>query len=164
MPSENKAPRPFWRIAWDLFDYPRSLTGNRWLLAVKDEFSGKLFQFPLKSKNQEEVFQVIRNFDTWVRRQYGLAVCKIRQDNDTGAIGIWCYTEFQHWVEEEGIDLENPPSRTKEPNDIIERDGQEIITKALRMKAGAGLPVELLPGSTEAAAWLYNRSPLRRHH
>jgi len=57
--SENFSPRPF----WDLFDYPKNAQdGSNWLLLFKDEFSGKLFGYALKSKDQDSIFEKIRNF------------------------------------------------------------------------------------------------------
>lgn len=164
--SPTRSTRPFWRILWDLFDYPRAFDGSRWLLVIKDEFSGKLFAFPLVKKDLANVFTTIRNFESWVHRQYGLDVCKIRQDNDTSVIGIKGYTEYEIWAQECGIDLEPTPEHTSEPNGGAERAGKELITKALAMRIGAGLPEDLWSEVTMAAAWLYNMSPspTRNYH
>ncbi|KAK3897366.1 hypothetical protein C8A05DRAFT_39082 [Staphylotrichum tortipilum] len=79
--------RPFWRVSWDLFDFERGYDGSNWLLVIKDEFSRKLFALPLTSKSQTYVFDVLRRFENWVFRQFGLRICKIRQDRDTSTIG-----------------------------------------------------------------------------
>ncbi|KAK6592633.1 reverse transcriptase domain protein [Botrytis cinerea] len=39
-PSERRPYRPFYKIQWDLFDFPRSYTGSSWLLIIKEMYSG----------------------------------------------------------------------------------------------------------------------------
>jgi len=163
--SENRSPRPFWRIMWDLFDFPLGYDGSLWLLVIKDEYSGKLFGYPLKSKSLEEVHASIQHFDTWTKRQYGLAVCKIKHDNEKAVISINLLgsTTYQRWVEQEGIDLELTPSYTHEPNGGIEKAGQEVVDRSIKMINGAHLPPNLWPESSLAAIYLYNKSPSAKH-
>ena len=40
-PTE-KALRPFFKVLWDLFDFPKGYNGSQWLLVLKDDYSGKL--------------------------------------------------------------------------------------------------------------------------
>ena len=159
--SEGKSPRPFYRIAWDLFDFPEGYNGAQWLLVIKDEYSGKLFGYILTNKSGVQVMGAVVKFDHWVKRQYGLAICKIRHDNDTSVIPSWGESAYQRWCEEEGIDLENPPPDTKEPNGLAERAGQEAITRSIKMRIDAGLPEKLWPETTLVAIFLYNISPLK---
>jgi hypothetical protein len=163
--SENRAIRPFFRICWDLFDFPRAFDGAKWALVIKDEFSGKLFCFTLTEKSTPAVEPVIRDFEGWVHRQFGLLVCKIRQDNDRATISLPHHrsSSFEVWAESEGIDLETPPVNTHEPNGGAERAGQEVITKSIKMRVGANLPESLWPEVTKAAVWLYNMSPSTAH-
>lgn len=160
--SERKATRPFHRISWDLFDYPTSFDANKWLLVIKDEYTGRLFVFPRVDKTQHSVFVAIRTFERWVWRQYGLALCKIRQDGERAVIAINGLSEFQIWASETGIEVEQAPSYTKEPNGGAERAGQELVTKAIAMLQAAGLPSNLWVEAVQAAAFLYNMSPHQR--
>jgi hypothetical protein len=41
--------------------------------------------------------------------------------------------------------MEPTPPSTDEPNGAAERAGQEVITKSLKIKLGAGLPEKLWP-------------------
>ncbi|KAK6579764.1 hypothetical protein PZA11_008000 [Diplocarpon coronariae] len=85
--SENRSPRPFFRISWDLFDFPNnSYNSCSWVLLIKDEYSGMLWTFPLRSKGGDVVMEVLQAFEARVKRQYRLSICKIRQDNDTSVI------------------------------------------------------------------------------
>lgn len=156
---ERQSPRPFWRILWDLFDYPVAYDNSSWLLVIKDEFSGKLFVFPLPSKRGEQVYKTIRHFEHWVKRQYNLSICKMKHDHEKAIIGARGSTLYEHWCAEEGIELELSPTYTHEPNGGAERAGQEVVDKALAMRLSAGLPENLWPETAMAAAYLYNMSP-----
>jgi hypothetical protein len=159
--SERKSPRPFFRVSWDLFDFPGAYNGAQFLLIIKDEFSRKFFGFILNSKHQINVFNSIKHFDTWVKRQFGLTICKIRQDNDTSMIALKGVSNYEIWAEEEGIELELAPTYTHEPNGGSERAGQEVITKSIKMREAAGLPLNLWSETTLAAIYLHNMSPLQ---
>jgi hypothetical protein len=62
-PPERKSPRPFWRITWDLFDYPKCWSNYSWLLVLKCEYSGLLVGYALQTKEHDEVFQHIESFE-----------------------------------------------------------------------------------------------------
>nr|XP_036577978.1 reverse transcriptase domain protein [Colletotrichum truncatum]XP_036581771.1 reverse transcriptase domain protein [Colletotrichum truncatum]XP_036582657.1 reverse transcriptase domain protein [Colletotrichum truncatum]KAF6785108.1 reverse transcriptase domain protein [Colletotrichum truncatum]KAF6790214.1 reverse transcriptase domain protein [Colletotrichum truncatum]KAF6791448.1 reverse transcriptase domain protein [Colletotrichum truncatum] len=109
-PARLSLRKPPDRVSWDLFDYPTSFDKNRWLLVIKDEYTGRLFAFPRHN----------------------------------------------------GIEIEETPPYTKEPNGGGERAGQELITRAIKMLSAAGLPTTLWVEAVMAAAYLYNMSPRKR--
>ena len=160
---ERKSPRPFWRIQWDLFDYIVAYNRSSWLLVIKDEFSGKLFGYDLVHKDHQAVFGTLESFDAWTRRQYNLAVCKIKHDNDKSVIPINGTSGYQAWADTMGIELELSPTYTHEPNGGAERAGKEVIEKALKMQLGANLPAKLWPETAAAAVRLYNMSPAQQN-
>nr|XP_036576325.1 reverse transcriptase domain protein [Colletotrichum truncatum]KAF6783050.1 reverse transcriptase domain protein [Colletotrichum truncatum] len=160
--SERKAIRPYYRVSWDLFDYPTSFDKNRWLLVIKDEYTGRLFAFPRVSKSHTFVFDALRHFERWVARQRGVTLCKLRQDVERAVIAINGMTEYQLWAQHNGIEIEETPPYTKEPNGGGERAGQELITRAIKMLSAAGLPTTLWVEAVMAAAYLYNMSPRKR--
>lgn len=157
--SEDRSPRPFWRINWDLFDFPRGLDGSSWLLVIKDEFSGVLYARALPSKSKGDVFPALREFQSMVKTKYGLAVCKVRQDNEKAVISEHGSTDYTEWCAREGIELELTPTYTHEPNGGGERAGKEVVTKSIKMRTAANLPERLWPWTSTAAVYLYNRSP-----
>lgn len=160
--SEHKSPRPFWRVCWDLQDYTTGFDGSNWLLVIKDEFSGWVYARPLPTKSLTDVFDALFCFERWVRRQYSLYICVIRQDNERAVIAIKGVTIFQRWARTEGITLELAPPDTHESNGGIERANKSVTTTSIAMLTGAGLPTELWPESTRASAYLLNISPSRR--
>ncbi|KAK6597775.1 reverse transcriptase domain protein [Botrytis cinerea] len=145
-PSERRPFRPFYKIQWDLFDFPRSYTGSSWLLIIKEMYSGKIFSFPLYQKTHLEVFNTIQSFLAWVL-----------------LIGIMGNTIFENWIKQEGIELELSPPNTHESNGGSERAGQEIITKQIKMRISAGLPDRLWVEAAQAATYLYNISPRKAY-
>ena len=63
------------------------------------------------------------------------------------------------WAKDEGIELELSPTYIHESNRLIERAGQEVITRSIKVRESANLSVKLWPESTLAVIYLYNRSP-----
>jgi hypothetical protein len=156
---QRKAPRPFWRVNWDLFDFPLGYDGSNWLLMIIDEYSGKFFGFPLKTKSLPDVFRSIRYFEQWVNRQYGLSICKLKHDNETAVIAINGWSHYQRWAQEQGIDLELAPTYTHEPNGTAERAGREVIERSIKIRIAANLPENLWPETTLATIFLHAISP-----
>ncbi len=58
------------------------------MLIIKDKYSGKLFPFNLKSKALAKVYLAIRDFKHWVKRQYGLLICKLKHNGNKSVIAI----------------------------------------------------------------------------
>lgn len=160
--SDNVSPRPFWRVQWDLFDFPSgvAMDGSSWLLVIKDEYSGKLFGKPLRNKDHLAVYSAVRQLESWVRRQYGLAICKLKHDRDTSVIPIQGVSQYMLWAQENGIDLELSPTYTSESNGGAERAGQEVITRSIKMRESSNLPASLWMEVALSAIFLYNMSPL----
>jgi hypothetical protein len=155
---ERKSPRPFFRIHWDLFDYPNAYNGAKWLLVIKDEYSGKLFGYVLWSKTLIDVFNSVTQFERWTKRQYGLSVSYIKHDNEKAVIAINGTTTYEKWAHHEGIELELAPTYTHEPNGAAERAGKEVIEKSIKMSQRACLPFDLWLKVTLTTIFLYNIS------
>ncbi|KAL9561819.1 hypothetical protein ACKAV7_014081 [Fusarium commune] len=158
-PSDERSPRPFWRIHWDLQEYEPGYNGSRYLLVIKDEYSGWLYAIPLANKNGSVVFNALFQFERWVKRQFGLVICKIRSDNEPAVIHASGNTDFLRWVRFEGLEVELAPPHTKESNGGSERAGKEVSEKSNVMLNGAQLPHSLWPESTQTSAFLLNISP-----
>lgn len=161
---KERSPRPYWRIAWDLFDMPQGRLGELWILVIKCEYSGKLHTYNLQGKTAIEILRVFENFTAYIKTQYNLKICKIMQDNDPATMPWRGTSKFQQWAKDEGIDLESSPPYTHEPNGGAERAGKELITKSIKMRIGANLPTKLWPEIVSAATWLYNMSPSYAHN
>ena len=52
--SSRIAPRPIWRIRFDIFELERAYNQLKYALVIQDEFSGHIWAYPLAGKTQEE--------------------------------------------------------------------------------------------------------------
>ena len=156
---ENYSIRLFQYILQDIFDFPTSFDRMNQLLIIKDEYSRKLFPFPLVQKSYIKVFNAICRFERQVRRQYRLSIYKIYYDNDRVVILLNGKSVYQLQVYNEGIDLELIPLYIYKPNRGVEYIGQELINKALKIYLGARLLEKLQSEIVQAAIFLYSISP-----
>ncbi|KAJ6436334.1 reverse transcriptase family protein [Purpureocillium lavendulum] len=159
--SPNRSKQPFYRVFIDIFEFPAAYNTHRYVLLATDEFSGMMFSWSLASK--PEVSRIIKNFEARIKRHTGASICKIRIDNERTIINLpyQKHSEFQVWAAEAGIDIELPPSHTKEPTGGAERPGG-INQERMRCMTGR-LPQELWPEFYRAAVWVHNILPSRRN-
>ena len=146
-------------MLWDLFEYPRGYDGSRWLLVLKDDYSGKLWSFATPTKSHTQLFRILHSFERHVLRRYNLHVAILKHDGEKGVIAIQGMTEYEQWARDKGIDLEISPPHTHEPNGGSERAGQEVVNRALKLREHAKLPETLWPEATAVATKLINMSP-----
>ncbi|KAL3955856.1 hypothetical protein ACCO45_009875 [Purpureocillium lilacinum] len=159
--SPNRSRQPFYRVFLDIFEFPAASNTHRYVLLATDEFSGMMFSWSMASK--AEVSRIIKNFEARIKRHTGASICKIRIDNEKTIINLphLKHSEFQVWATEAGIDIELPPSHTKEPTGGAERPGG-INQERMRCMTGR-LPQELWPEFYRAAVWVHNILPSRRN-
>ncbi|KAJ3453410.1 hypothetical protein MRS44_017657 [Fusarium solani] len=121
--SSDRSRQPFYRTFIDIFEFPAAFNGHRYVLLMTDEFSGMMFSWSLASKT--DVSKIIKDFEARVKRHTGASICKIRIDNERAIINLPFQrdSEFQIWATEVGIEIELPPSHTKEPTGGAERPG-----------------------------------------
>jgi Pol polyprotein, beta-barrel domain len=153
-PSNNRSPRPLWRISIDLFELSMSMTGMVRALVIQDEYSGEIWLYTLPDKSQDSVLGALKSFSCMVQTQWNLKICRIRRDNEA-ALG----NQYDDWLSDEGIQDEPTPVYTPAENPRAERSGGVIRAKALAMQLGARFPTELWHEFWQAAAYLHNRSP-----
>ena len=73
--SKHQSRQPSWRILLDLFDLPVAINGHRYAMTITDEFSGLIWVFTMAHKSDS--FNIIIDFEAWVKRQYGLSITPI---------------------------------------------------------------------------------------
>jgi hypothetical protein len=159
----ERAPRPYYRVAWDLFDMPPGRSGEQWILVLKCSYSGKIHCFNLQGKTLSEIMRVIPRFAQYIETKYNLRIVVLHSDNDSATLPWRGESRYEQWARAHGITIERTPPWTHEPNGGPERAGQEIITKSIKMANSANLPTKLWPDVVEAATWLYNMSPSSAH-
>ena len=148
------APRPLWRIHFDLFYLENAYNQMKYALVIKDEFSGYIWVYVQPGKTQDEFLQALKAFSRMIRAQYDLHICRIRRDNEKSLGNQW-----DDWIRRKGIKEEPGPPHTKQPVGSGERAGGVIRPQALAMQLAANLPGDLWPETWQAAAYIHNRSP-----
>ena len=80
---------------------------------------------------KSHAFQCIKDFDTKIRRQFGLTVNIVRIDNEKALISEEGkrQTVFEDWTNTEGLTVELGPVYTKEPTGGSERAGGVLQDK-----------------------------------
>jgi hypothetical protein len=151
---QTKAPRPFWRVYIDVFDLHTSYNGKTCALLIRDEYTSITFIYVLPDHTTARVLGSLKAFTAMVKRQYDLTVCKIHRDNDRAL-----QTEYDRWIQKEGIMDEPTAPRTPAQNGRAERSGGVIAAQARTMLIGANLPGELWPEAWNTAVYFHNRSP-----
>jgi hypothetical protein len=63
------APRPLWRIHFDLFHLENAYNQMRYALVIKDEFSGYIWVYVQPGKTQDEFLQALKAFSRMIRAQ-----------------------------------------------------------------------------------------------
>ena len=152
--SSRIAPRPFWRVRFDIFELERAYNQLKYALVIQDEFTGHIWAYPVAGKTQDEFVQTLKDFSRMLKAQYDLHICRIRRDNDR-SLG----KQYTTWIKRKGIKDEPCPAYTKEPNGGSERAGGVLRPQALSMQLAANLPGDLWPETWPAAAYIHNRSP-----
>jgi hypothetical protein len=117
---QTQAPRPFWRIHIDIFDLHTSYNGKTCALLIRDEYTSMIFIYVhvLPDHTTASVFGSLKAFIALIKRQYDLTVCKIHRDNDRAL-----QTEYDRWIQKEGIIDEPTAPRTPAQNGRAERSG-----------------------------------------
>lgn len=67
---KEKSPRPFFRISWDLFDFPIGRLHKEWALIIKEDYLGKLYNYNLQSKTLSSIMLAIKTFVILIKRKY----------------------------------------------------------------------------------------------
>jgi len=67
--------------------------------------------------------------------------------------------EYTNWAKDKGIELKLSPTYTHKSNRLIERVGQEVILRLIKIYKSVNLLEKLWPEAALTAIYLYNRSP-----
>lgn len=132
-----------------------SLTGANYLLTFVDDFSRKVFVYPMKRKS--EVFDIFVKFKTLVENQQNCKIKTLRSDNGTE----FCNKQFDSFTAEHGILHQRTAPYTPEQNGVAERMNRTIIEKVRCMIFDAGVHMRYWAEAASTAAHLINRTPCR---
>lgn len=133
----------------------KSCGGARYLLTFVDDFSRKVFVYPMKSKG--EVFDLFVTFKKLVENQQQSTIKTLRSDNG----GEYCSKQFDSFTAKHGIVHQRTAPYTPEQNGVAERMNRTLIEKVRCMLIDAKLHNRFWAEAAVTAAFLTNRTPCR---
>ncbi|GAA0152937.1 hypothetical protein LIER_37592 [Lithospermum erythrorhizon] len=130
----------------------RTLSGCVYFVTCIDDYSRKLWTYPLKSKDQ--VCNIFTQFHALVERESGQVLKCIRMDNGGEYIG-----SFDQYCKEHRIRHEQSVPKTPQHNGLAERMNRTIVEKIRCMLSYSNLPTTCWGEALLAANQIINLSP-----
>lgn len=132
---------------------PGSLGGGYYFVTFIDDASRYTWVYILKNKS--EVFNTFRNWKALVEKQYEKKIKILRTDNG----GEYTSTEFERYLQEEGIRHEKTVPKTPEQNGVAERMNRTLVEAVRTMLSDSKLPKTFWAEALSTAVYVRNRSP-----
>ena len=131
----------------------KSLGGAEYFLTFIDDFTHYTWIYILKKK--DEVFKCFVEWKALVEKSSGRKLKTLRSDNG----GEYVSTEFNNYLQSEGIRHEYTVPKTPEQNGVAERMNRTIMETVRSMLVDANLPHSFWAEAVSTAVYLRNRSP-----
>ncbi len=132
---------------------PTTRFGERYYCTMKDDFSGAVWVYLLKTKSQ--VFEYFKRFKVWIEKQTEKKIKKLRADGG----GEYTDTDFQDFLKKEGISWDPRAPYTPEQNGKAERQNYTLMVPTRSMLKAKRLPKSLWGEILKTSAYIKNRSP-----
>lgn len=133
-----------------------SLGGHKYFMTIIDDFSRKIFLYPLKNKS--EAFEKFEDFFNLIENQMGKKVRAIRSDNGKEYIN----KHFRLFCEDKGIIQQKTVPYTPQQNGIAERFNRTIVERFRSMLIDANLSKVFWAGAAITAVYLLNILPRKK--
>ena len=154
-----RATAPFERVHMDLMgklEVPSARSKSRYMLLLKDEFTGYAWCFFLRKKKQAPAS--VQDFFALVERQHDTPIKGLRSDRG----GEFLSVEFVRWLTARGVSHQLTAPYTPQQNGMCERANRTLTSKARSMLQAAGLPKRFWEHALRYSVWTTNRVPSRR--
>lgn len=132
---------------------PGSLGGGYYFVTFIDDASRYTWVYILKNKS--EVFSKFINWKTLVENQYEKKIKILRTDNG----GEYTSTEFEEYLQKEGIRHEKTVPKTPEQNGVAERKNRTLVEAVRSMLSDSKLSKTFWAEALSTATYVRNRSP-----
>lgn len=130
-----------------------SLGGHRYFLNFVDDYSKKVFIYPLKLKS--EAFNFFVEFKNYAEKQTGKKLKMIRSDNG----GEFVNKQFEKFTKEHGIIHQKTVQHTPQLNGVVERMNRTIVERIRCMLIDANLGQEFWAEALNTAVFILNLIP-----
>ncbi|KAL4029866.1 hypothetical protein IC575_008094 [Cucumis melo] len=128
-----------------------SMGGSRYFISIIDDFSRKVWIYPLKQK--DEAFGKFLEWKKQVENQTGRKVKYLRTDNGLEFVN----NKFNQFCKSEGITRHFTVTYTPQQNGLAERFNRTIMERTRCLLTNASLPLKFW--GAPQACYLINRSP-----
>jgi hypothetical protein len=135
-----------------------SLGGARYYLTVIDDFSRKMWVYPLKAKS--ECFERFKEFKALAEKEVDSHIKVLRSDNG----GEYTSNQFEAYLKAQGIAHQTSAPHTPQQNGVAERADRTIVEMARSMIHGQGLGLEFWAEAVSNAVYIRNRCPTSAVH
>lgn len=129
----------------------RSIGGSRYFLLFLDDYSRMTFVYFLKNKS--EALSCFKDFKAKAENQTNKRIKNIRSDNGLE----FCNTEFDLYLQKEGINHQKTNPYSPEQNGFCERRNRTIVEKARCLLFDSDLSKEFWAEATNTAVYIQNR-------
>ena len=133
--------------------FPLTRFGKRFYATIKDDFSGVVWVYLLKTKGQ--TFEIFKEFKAWIENQSGKKIKRLRADGG----GEYTGGDFQNFLKKEGIQWEARAPNVPEQNGKAERQNYTLMVPTRFMLKAKRLPKSLWGEVLKTAGYIKNRSP-----
>ena len=152
--SDSRSQRALELVHSDLLDFPeRTASGYRYLCTFVDDFSLKLWTYPLRSK--ADVHDVFVAFKARVENETELHIARLRSDNGLEYVN----SRMSATLAESGIVHEPSAPYTPQQNGRAERINRSIVEAVLTMLHQSGLPKSMWAEAVACYTQVKNASP-----
>jgi hypothetical protein len=157
-----KAPtQPYEVVSCDLIEFKKvnqDAGYGRYVIHFYCRYTGMNHVYTLPLKNEEYLFNTVRQFCAYTQTRWNLPVRVIQTDGETG-LG----NTTKAWLAAQGISLNPSPPDTPDQNGAAERSGGVVITTARALQIDSNIPGYMWPEAISAAGYLLNRTPRQKY-
>jgi hypothetical protein len=148
--------RPIELVHMDLCEMSKqSVSGERWILTIVDDFTRHGDVFLLKYKS--DAFARYKEWEREVENQFNTKVAQIRCDRG----GEFLSAAFTEYLKEQGTKRTYSVSQSPQQNGVAERFNRTLLEKTRCALIDAGMPVRMWVYAVQAACYVYNRTEHR---
>ena len=155
--KSESSDKPFHRITYDLIPLSPALNRHRWVSHFACSYLD--FNMVFTHAHKYEAPEIVRKALNIIHTRFNGKVVFFRSDGET-SLG----KEFEDMVSAMGITYEASSAYTPQQNGHSERKGGILTIKARAMRIGANLPNYLWPWIYQAAGFIMNRTPMKKHN
>ncbi|KAJ0591376.1 putative RNA-directed DNA polymerase [Helianthus annuus] len=134
---------------------PPTLTGNKYILVLIDDFSRYMWSYLLKQKS--DAFVTIKKFKVMIEKQTRKPLKTLRTDRG----GEFTSREFNEYCEQEGVMRHLTAPYTPQQNGVVERRNRTLVEMTRCIMKARGVPNYLWGEAVRHASYLINRTPTR---